>query len=420
MKISNVISIRVSKIIQKNRFVKDILKSIKSKSGRVLLVGGAVRDLFLDLPIKDLDFEVYGLTIEQLEELLGMYGQVSLVGKSFGVFKLHGLDVDWSLPRIDSSGRHPSVISDPWMSYQQAFARRDLTINAMGIDVESFDLIDPFHGLQDLKNKILKAPHLDFFAQDPLRLLRVMQFSGRFLMNVDEQLSQLCLNIDISQVSSERIEQEFKKLFVQGIKPSIGLQWLMKINKFEELLPGLKDHEILLKKLDEAAEQYYESDLEKLVIMWAIIGSFLQQPKNEKFEQVSSVEKKYYINFMQRINSQKSMISQVVTCVVYAPKITKNLNNTQMKWLAFWLAPDLSIRFLLRFYEIFYSQSVQSFILQAEKLGVCDQPELPLLHGKDLLDYVQGPELGKLLKKAYQLQIDYSITDKKNLTSLLL
>lgn len=421
MKISNVISICVSKIIQKKGFVKDILKSIESKSGRVLLVGGAVRDLLLDLPIKDLDFEVYGLSLEQLQELLGGYGKVSLVGKSFGVLKLHGLNVDWSLPRKDSSGRHPVVVSDPWMSYQDAFARRDVTINAMGIDLQTFELIDPFGGLQDLKNKILKAPDLDFFAQDPLRLLRVMQFAGRFVMQVDDQLSQLCAHIDIAQVSSERIEQEFKKLFVQAIQPSLGLQWLAKIGKFEELLPGLENHELLCKKLDQAVEQSYQSDAEKLVMMWAIVVSFLQRPKNESlFEQVSRAEKQPYIDFIQQINHQQSMMHEVVNCVVYAQKITENLTDVQMKWLAFWLAPDLSIRFLLQFYAILYDQSVEHFLIQAQQLGVVEQPELPVLTGKDLFDCAQGTELGMLIKKSYQLQINYGILDKEILKSLLI
>src|SRR5580698_9381855 len=107
MKVSDAISLRVSKIIQNDQLVKRILNSIDQMSGRALLVGGAVRDIFLDLPVKDLDFEVYGLSLEQLQSVLEQYGPVSLIGKSFGVLRVHGLDVDWSLPRKDSSGRHP-------------------------------------------------------------------------------------------------------------------------------------------------------------------------------------------------------------------------------------------------------------------------------------------------------------------------
>ena len=109
MKVSNAIQVCVSKIVKNQRFVKDIFTSIFQQGGKVILVGGAVRDLFLEKEIKDLDFEVYGLSLEQLQKTLQQHGVVSLVGKSFGVLRLHGLDIDWSLPRKDSSGRHPVV-----------------------------------------------------------------------------------------------------------------------------------------------------------------------------------------------------------------------------------------------------------------------------------------------------------------------
>lgn len=420
MKVPDLIFIRVSKIIQKQRFVKDILKSIQDRSGKVLLVGGAVRDLMLNLPIKDLDFEVYGLTLEQLENILQFYGMVSLVGKSFGVLKIHGLDIDWSLPRKDSTGRHPTVAFNPYMRYEQAFARRDLTMNAMGIDMHTFEFIDPFCGLQDIEHKLLKAPDLEFFAQDPLRLLRVMQFAARFEMQVDEQLSELCKKIDISKVSLQRIEQEFKKLLIQGKKPSIGLQWLMKIDKFDQLLPGLQNHEKLCVKLDEAAQLSYNSEQEKLVIMWAIISSFLKDNKNsDTFEKMTRVEKKPYIDFMRTINHQHFIINQVVDCVVYVPKIMDTISDVQIKWLAYWLAPGVSIRFLLRFYAILYNRSVEHLMLKAEQLGVADKAESPILQGKDLLYIAQGKHLGFLIKKAYQMQLDYGLQNKDELLKML-
>ncbi len=189
---------------------------INKQGGRALLVGGAVRDLLLGLPIKDLDIEVHGLTLAQLQTILKKHGTVALQGKSFGVLRVHGVDVDWSLPRADSAGRKPSVVIDPHMPLADAFARRDLTINAMGIDLQTKELIDPWHGLTDLKKKILRAPDPRFFTQDPLRLFRVMQFMGRFEMQPDAELSKICKKMDISDISRERIEQEFEKLLLKS------------------------------------------------------------------------------------------------------------------------------------------------------------------------------------------------------------
>ena len=192
----------------------------RSSGMKTYLVGGAVRDLLLNLSIKDVDIEVYNLQPEVVEKILRQFGPVSLVGKVFGVFRVHGLDVDWSLPRADSPGRKPEVKIDPFMSYHNAFVRRDLTINAMGIDLSTSELIDPFNGVHDVKKKILRSPDTRFFIQDPLRFYRVMQFIGRFEMVPDEKLDTLCSRMDISDVSRERIEQEFKKLLLKSVRPS--------------------------------------------------------------------------------------------------------------------------------------------------------------------------------------------------------
>src|SRR5581483_2368303 len=170
---------------------------------------------------------------------LSLYGPVSLVGKVFGVFRIHGLDIDWSLPRSDSSGRKPEVQIDPFMGYKEAFARRDLTINAMGIDLVSHALIDPFNGCADLKAGILRAPDAAFFVQDPLRFYRVMQFIGRFGYRPDDELNRICASMDIATVSRERIEVEFEKLFLRSEQPSLGLRWIEKLGRMREVLPEL-------------------------------------------------------------------------------------------------------------------------------------------------------------------------------------
>lgn len=421
MKVSTIISSRLSKIVQKKRFVKDILKSIIASSGRALLVGGAVRDLFLDVPIKDLDFEIYGLTLEQLQLILEHYGPVSMVGKSFGVLRLHGLDVDWSLPRKDSSGRHPIVHYDPCMSYDQAFIRRDLTVNAMGIDMQSLELIDPFAGMQDLEHKILRAPDLDFFGQDPLRLLRVMQFAARFEMQVDEKLSALCSSMDMSLVSVERIEQEFSKLFLQASKPSIGLQWLCKICKFQYFLPFIMPSMELWQSLDRAAVQIYQNDQEKLIMMWTCGMSYCHLQFSTDFKKLTHQDTKIIVDSMQRVSRHDYVIKQVAYALLYAQMITDSLTDAQIKWLALWLAPDLSLDFLSRVIAVRYKVQVSQFLYnRAHSLAILFAPQAPLLQGKDFLDVAQGATIGLLVKKAYRLQIDENITDMRTLKKICL
>src|SRR5437016_2162547 len=183
MKTDKIISAFINSFYKKFPSIVTIIEYLDSIGASALLVGGAVRDALLEKKvdeIKDFDIEVYHISLDQLEEILAAHGPLRSVGKSFGVLKIDTLPIDWSIPRSDSIGRKPSVTIDPDMNFEKAFSRRDVTINAMGINLKTKELIDPFNGLEDLNKKILRSPDIKKFSEDPLRLLRVMQFVGRF------------------------------------------------------------------------------------------------------------------------------------------------------------------------------------------------------------------------------------------------
>ncbi|QQR62650.1 CCA tRNA nucleotidyltransferase [bacterium] len=219
--------------------VKNIVQHLYQQNSTALLVGGAVRDILLHQKPLDYDIEVYGMSLEQLQNELSQFGFVDLVGKSFGVLKIRGLPVDWSVPRFDAQGRKPTVTFNPSMSFIDAFGRRDLTINAMGIDMVTGQLIDPFDGKKDITEKRLRAPSVARFVEDPLRFFRVMQFVGRFEMEPDAELNDACANMDLVEVAQERIEAELKKLFLLSKKPSLAFLWLAKIGRLASLYPEL-------------------------------------------------------------------------------------------------------------------------------------------------------------------------------------
>ncbi len=223
----------------------EIIESIYKHSGSAYLVGGAVRDLILGLSVHDLDIEVHGLSLQKLHGVLSAFGKVSAVGKSFGVLKLQGFSGDWALPRTDRAGRKPEVTIDPMMDIREALRRRDLTMNAMAIELKTKRLIDPFGGLEDIKQKILRSPDIRFFSEDPLRFYRVMQFIGRFEMYPDEELHTACQTMDISQISIERIEDEFEKLMLKSVCPSLGLRWLLALNELNRYCQSLQGPKVL-------------------------------------------------------------------------------------------------------------------------------------------------------------------------------
>lgn len=453
---------RFSETLLNYPLINPIVERITEEGGFALLVGGAVRDMLLDIPCKDLDIEVHGLSLEKLEKILGEFGPVSLVGKAFGVLRLHGLDIDWSVPRTDSTGRKPLVELDPHMSIERAFARRDLTINAMGINIKTKELVDPFNGLNDLRHGILRAPVPQLFVEDPLRFFRVMQFVGRFEMKPDDTLNDICAHMDVSGVSRERIETEFNKLFLKSKRPSLGIVWLDTIHRLKDILPelaatkGIQQEptwhpegdvfEHTKQALDAAAILDYDSDHEKLVIMYAALCHDLGKP--ETTEVVEGAIKSYGHErdsekrakaLLKRITANKILIDQVAKLVRYHMHplqfVTSNAKDSAYKRLARNLSPDVTIAMLAKLALVDRQgrnpkkgsplhnaiPDVESFLKHAQEAEVVHKVEEPILHGRDLMDVMKpGPEMGALLKKAYELQLEEGIKDKEILKKRIL
>ena len=209
--------------------VRRIEQAVRQAGGRTWLVGGSVRDLVLGRQPQDLDLEVFGLPPGQLHALLARLCAVQFVGKAFGVFKLEGMPVDISVPsRLPTDhGSVPGLLRQaaPEMDIDEALARRDFTINAMAWDPDTLELRDPFNGRADLAARVLRHTS-DRFAEDPLRVLRGMQLVARFELAPAPDTVTLCSTLSQDGQPRERLWEEWKKLIVQGVKPSLGLQFL--------------------------------------------------------------------------------------------------------------------------------------------------------------------------------------------------
>ena len=193
-------------------------------------MGGWARDHLLGLRSKDVDIEVHGLDVERIEALLAGFGRVHAVGRAFGVFRVGGIDVDFSLPRRDSK-RGPGhrgfdVTPDPSLGFAQAARRRDLTVNSIGIDPLTGEVLDPHGGRRDLERRVLRATDPERFPEDPLRGLRVAQLAARLEMAPDGELLALCRALDLGELSGERVFDELAKLLLRAARPSIGFRFL--------------------------------------------------------------------------------------------------------------------------------------------------------------------------------------------------
>ncbi len=225
------------------------------KKGKIYEVGGAVRDRIMgrDISVKDRDYLVCGISYPDLSKLLKEFGQVDLVGRSFGVIKFtqsvkkKKCTFDVALPRREySTGvghKDFSVTFDPNLNITDDLLRRDFTINAMAISLENDELIDPYGGRVDLQNKMLRMVSADSFTEDPLRMLRAVQFAARFEFEIEpETLAALKQHADlITTVSSERIADEFNKLLCRADRPSIGFKYMHETGLMKHIIPEVEE-----------------------------------------------------------------------------------------------------------------------------------------------------------------------------------
>jgi len=187
------------------------------------LVGGAVRDELLGLESKDADFVVPGVGYEELRAALSPHGKVEdleVAGRRVGA-RLYPRDstlralapagIELAPPRAERStgpGRHDfEIVADPNISIEDDMARRDFTVNAIARRLETGDLVDPFGGRDDLRNRVLRTVRERSFAEDPLRLVRGLRLISQLgLEPTEETLRQMREEApSIKLVSGERI-----------------------------------------------------------------------------------------------------------------------------------------------------------------------------------------------------------------------
>lgn len=197
-------------------FVKEIFSAFPSSE--IYLVGGAVRDAAQGVgKQKDFDFIVRNVLAEDLEKFLSKRGEVVLVGRNFGVYKFIPTDfemeeaIDIALPRTEHSlgagggYRDFEVQSDPKMAVEDDLARRDFTVNAMALDLKKGKLVDPFHGLEDLEAKLLRAVRDpgERFKEDYSRMLRALRFAAQFGFTIEGKTF-LAIQDMIKNINDER------------------------------------------------------------------------------------------------------------------------------------------------------------------------------------------------------------------------
>lgn len=206
---------------------KLIASKICQKGGRLYLVGGAVRDEIMGILSKDKDYCVTGLDID---DFVSLFPKANLFGKEFPVFQIDGNE--FALARkerkISKGYKGFEIYSSKDLKIEDDLKRRDITINAIAKDVLTGEIIDPYNGIEDIKNKRIR--HIsNSFSEDPLRAYRVARFAAKFNFYIDEGTYKLMnkLKDELILLSPERVFVELKKALSTD-KPSIFFEVLRK------------------------------------------------------------------------------------------------------------------------------------------------------------------------------------------------
>jgi len=426
--------------------------------GNVFLVGGYVRDSIMGFESKDIDVEIFGHDFDKICDIVKTLPYVKETfecGKSFSVIKvklIDGSDIDISVPRreISTGTGHKDykIVPDPSMSLYEASSRRDFTFNAIMKRVDG-EIIDHHGGVSDIENKRLRAVG-NSFLDDPLRVLRGMQFAGRFDMRIENDTAYLCAIISgqVLNMSKERIWGEWEKLLLKANNPSLGIRYLQDtgaIVLFPQLaaLEGLEQDpkyhpegdvlthtKMVLNKGVWVSVIHNYSDDDRIILMLSCLchdmGKIATTTRNEDGRIVSPAHAQeggpYILAFMELIGTPKKYHEPVLTLCRHHMDLC-NVKPTKrfVRRLANKVNVHSSLDMLISLIVCDHTgrgdgaDQFPSFVFEfdniARELGVEKEVPKPIMQGRDLiaLGLKPGPQFKTILAEVYEQQLDGNI-----------
>jgi tRNA nucleotidyltransferase (CCA-adding enzyme) len=434
--------------------------------GRSFLVGGCIRDARLGFEPKDWDLEVYHLTPEILQDKLSELGKVIEVGKSFGVFKITmgNEELDIAVPREEKKTgpghKNFEISPNPEMPLKEALSRRDFTINAIAYDITSGTTHDPYNGIADLENKILR-PTSERFKEDPLRVLRGFQFAGRFGLECSPEFIRMAKEIhdSFNELAKERVWMEFSKWARKSSLPSKGLQalkdtgWIQHFPEIANLVECKQspqwhpEGDVFIHTThccDELTKiDYYKnaSGEEKEILMLTMLAHDFGKPKFTQFEDDGRITShgheaggvKPLIQFLKSIKAPRYIKTAAIPLVnnhlahasfkIDPPstrsiqRLAKRLSPASITQLVCIMQADQNGRPPLPKIEPVGVRNIREVAL---KNNINERPPQRWIEGRDLINLGMepGPKMGIMVNEIFNDQIDDKVKSQEEALEL--
>lgn len=418
------------------------------RQGEVYEVGGSVRDRLMghQVAAKDRDYLVCSIPIDQLQKLLRRHGDVSLVGKSFGVLKFtphpeedgRRVTHDIALPRSEQSTgtghKDFAVDFDPDLPVERDLLRRDFTMNALAENCATHEVVDPADGKADIETKTLRMVFPNTFREDPLRILRGAQFIARFGLTLDPATRaemKECAEM-VATLSMERVAEELTKLLTLAPKPSVGFQLLQELGVIEVLLPEMEEMVGVDQPGGHHAYPVFEHSLyaadaakPKLPLRWAALLHDINKPQCKAIDGEKAT---FYGHDKKGSRTAKRILRRLrypnelaedVSTLIERHMFTTDITDKGVRRLIRWLGPELIFDLLdLRRADVIaqgmggttedvdeLEQRIKDEINRKSPFGLRDLA----INGRDLMaefDLPPGPRLGALLHYLLECVLD--------------
>lgn len=416
-----------------------IVEQLNRSGFEAYFVGGCVRDALLGKLAKDIDIVTNALP----DDIENIFEKTIPVGKQFGVIivQVGTISIEVATFRREADyrdGRHPGIIE--FSDMRADASRRDFTINALYYDPHQRLLIDFFEGAEDLAQGQLRTigKAQERFEEDYLRMLRAVRFAARLSMTVSSEIVEACscLATRITSVSGERIFSELSSILT-GPNPELGFNMLNDWGLLPHILPEI----CALKGCEQPPQYHPEGDVwnhtmlalskmkePHLILAWSVLLHDVGKPAT--FSLSETGVPRFYNHAYRGAEIAKTILQRLKTSREFAEHVCLLIKHH----MDFFNVPQMKLSTFRRFVNLpnfelmleltrldslasvgddsLYRQCIERWQkIREEQL---DQLPTALINGNDLIEigFKPGKELGQILKKAYDFQLEKGISDK--------